>query len=84
MSAYLDKWGMSALENYLDEWGRGKRLAATCGLSGAEISRVRNGRKASIRTALLIEVATGGKVPAETTCDDQAALAALRALRLKA
>jgi len=73
---------LMVLDLYLKDHGSARRLARDTGISGAEISRLRNGlKKASFRTAVLIEAATAGAVKADVLCDDAAAFKALNMTR---
>jgi hypothetical protein len=68
------------LDLYLEEHGTAGRLARKTGLSKATISRAVHGCPLAFRNAMLVEAASGGRVRAETICDDVRALAVFRSM----
>jgi len=70
-----------SLDMYLEDHGSAARLARHVGLSTAAISRARHGLPVSFRTAMLIEAESGGRVRAESICDDVRALKVFRAMQ---
>lgn len=71
-----------ALDEYLKQHGNGAKLARLTGLTAPTISRMKTGRiDITIRSALMIEVATNGELKADELLANQEEIELVRAFR---